>query len=148
MRAAGLLTTLEGIVALVIAVVLVARELGGIGDGVVSGYGIAVWFAAIGAGVLAAGVALVRGRRGGRAPATIVQVVLGPVVWSLLTDSGQPLLGAALGVVVVSVVVLLFVPTSVAWTGDRFTQEHPPVPDAPVSDREQRSKRGRPGTHR
>jgi peptidoglycan/LPS O-acetylase OafA/YrhL len=131
-RVGGGLTALEGLVSLVLAVVLVARELSSSGDGLVSGYGIAVWFAAIGAGVLAAGVSLVRGRRGGRAPATIVQVVLLPVVWSLLTDSGQPVLGAALGVVVVAVLVLLFVPSSLTWTSDRFAEEHPPVPDGPT----------------
>lgn len=147
-RTAGGLTVLEGVVSLGLAAVLVARELGGGGDGVVSGYGIAAWFAAIGAGVLAAGVALVRGRRGGRAPAAIVQVVLLPVGWSLLTDSGQPVLGGVLGAVAVGVLVLLFVPTSLAWTGERFAEEHPPVPDepaVPLSPREARSRRARRG---
>ena len=153
-RAAGALTALEGLTALLLAAVLVVRELGGSGDRVISGYGTAAWFAAIGAGLLAAGVSLVRGRRGGRAPAAIVQVVLLPVVWSLLTDSGRPVLGALLGVIVVAVLVLLFVPSSVAWTGERFAEEHPPVPDAPVrphrpvSARVARPRRGSPGRNR
>lgn len=153
-RAAGAVTALEGLTALVLAAVLVVRELGGSGDSVISGYGTAAWFAAIGAGLLAAGVSLVRGRRGGRAPATIAAVVLLPVVWSLLTDSGRPLLGALLGVTVVTVLVLLFVPSSVAWTSERFAEEHPPVPDAParpqrpVSARAARPRRGSPGRNR
>ncbi|MEO6880006.1 MAG: hypothetical protein ABI181_03520 [Mycobacteriaceae bacterium] len=136
---AGLLTGVEGLVALAIAIVLAVRELLGVGDQLVSGYALAAMFAVLGGGVLASGVSLSRGQRGGRAPTVIMQVVLAPVAWSLLRDSGVPIAGAVLGLVALAVLVLSFWPSSVAWTGERFTSEHPPVPDPGLSPRASRS---------
>lgn len=152
---AGALAALEGLVALVIAAVVVVRELLGAGDQVVSGYGLAAVFAALGGGVLAAGVSLARGQRGGRAPTVIIQVVLAPVAWSLLRDSGIPTAGAVLGLVVLAVLVLAFWPSSVAWTGARFTSEHlaedqlaVPAPglSSPRAARSRTPKQDGPGT--
>lgn len=144
---AGLLTAVEGLVALVIAVVVAVRELLGMGDQVVSGYALAAVFAVLGGGVLASGVALARGQRGGRAPTVIMQVVLAPVAWSLLRDSGIPIAGVVLGLTVLAVLVLGFWPSSVAWTGERFSSQHPDVPDpgfSPPAARSRTSKRDRP----
>lgn len=151
---AGLLTAVEGLVALVIAVVLAVREVVGMGDEVISGYALAAMFAVLGGGVLAAGVSLARGQRGGRAPTVIIQLVLAPVAWSLLRDSGIPAVGAVLGLAVLAVLVLGFWPSSVAWTGERFASEHPTedqpaVPEpglsSPRAARSRTSKQGRPG---
>ncbi len=129
MRRAGALTTLEGVVAVTVAVVLVIRQLMGGRSDVVTGYGTALWFGVIGAAVGAGGLALMRGRRGGRAPAVIAQVLLVPVAWSLLVDSGQPLLGAVLAVVVVATLILLFAPASVRWMNEQYRRpERPPGP--------------------
>lgn len=146
--AAGLLTAAEGSVAVGLAVVLVVRELLGHGDAVVSGYGIAAFFAVLGGAVVAAGWSLVRGQRGGRAPATIIQVLLVPVAWSVLTDSGVPALGVLLGLVVLATLGLLFAPPSLGWVNAQFEVDHPPVPEAPVSARAQRSRRGSAGPRR
>lgn len=125
-RRAGALTTLEGGVAVTVAAVLVIRQLMGGQSDVVSGYGTALWFAIIGAAVGAGGLALVRGRRGGRAPAVLAQVLLVPVAWSLLADSRQPLLGAVLAVVVVATLILLFAPASVRWMNEQYRRPDPP----------------------
>ncbi len=145
---AGLLTAAEGLVALVIGVVVAVRELLGVGDEVISGYALAGVFVVLGGGVLASGVSLARGQRGGRAPTVIIQLVLAPVAWSLLRDSGTPVVGVVLGLAVLVVLVLSFWPSSVAWTGERFTSEHPPVPDpglSPPEARSRTSKQDRPG---
>lgn len=119
-RAAGVLVALEGVVALVAAVVLVIRAVDGVEDDVANGYGTAGWFAVIGVAVTTAGIALTIGRRWGRAIALVVQLLLLPVVWSLLTDSHQPLYGALLGLGVVGILVLLFSPPSSRWMAAQY----------------------------
>ncbi|OQS13925.1 hypothetical protein B0T36_17565 [Nocardia donostiensis] len=124
-RGAGGLVTLEGAVAVIVAVVLVVRGLLGHDQTAVSGYGTAAWFCVLGGGVLAAGIALLLGHRWGRAIGVLANLLLLPVVWSLLTDSHQPLLGTVLGVVVVSALVLLFSPPTSRWMAREYglTQE-------------------------
>ncbi|GAA5087540.1 hypothetical protein [Nocardia iowensis] len=114
-RGAGGLVTLEGAVAVIVALVLIVRGLLGHDQSAASGYGTAAWFGILGGGVLAAGVGLLLGKRWGRAIAVIAQLLLLPVTWSLLTDSHQPVFGALLGVVVVTALILLFAPPSTRW---------------------------------
>lgn len=114
-RVAGALVSLEGTVAVVVAVVLVVRGLAGADESVVNGFGSAIWFAVLGGAVLTGGIALVLGHRWGRALALVAQLLLLPVVWSLLTDSDRPVLGTVLGVVVVVVLVCLFCPPAARW---------------------------------
>ncbi|MBF6523056.1 hypothetical protein IU411_22525 [Nocardia farcinica] len=119
-RGAGALVALEGGVAVAVAIVLVVRGLLGHDQSQASGYGTAAWFGILGGAVLAAGVGLLLGHRWGRAIAVIAQVLLLPVVWSLLTDSHQPLWGSLLGVVVVGALVLLFAPPSNRWMAQDY----------------------------
>lgn len=115
-RRAGLVVALEGVVGVVAGVVFLVRGLTGAEDaGFINDYGTAAWFAILGAGVAAGGIALVRGRRWGRAIAVVAQILLLPVAFALLTDSGRPYFGAPLLVVVVIVLALLFSPSSVRW---------------------------------
>ena len=101
-RWAGALVAAEGAVACIVAVVLIVRGLLGHDQSQASGYGTAIWFVILGGAVLAGGLALITGRRWGRAIAVVAQVLLLPVVWALLTDSHQPFFGVLLGVVVVA----------------------------------------------
>ncbi|SNT33841.1 hypothetical protein [Rhodococcoides kyotonense] len=119
-RSAGVLVAVEGVVALVAAVVLLVRALEGSDRTTANGYGTAGWFAVIGVAVLAAGIALIAGRRWGRAIALVVQLLLLPVVWALLTDSHQPLYGAVLGAGVLAILVLLFSPPSSRWMAAEY----------------------------
>lgn len=114
-RWAGILVALEGSVAVGVAVVLLVRSLLGHEQFVANGYGTSLWFLVLGGGVVAGGVALALGRRWARAIAVVAQLLLLPVVWSLLTDSHQPLWGSLLGVVVVAILVLLFSPPATQW---------------------------------
>lgn len=127
-RWAGGLVTLEGIVALAAVVVLTVRGLLGADQSVVSGYGTAVWFAVLGGAVLAAGLALLLGRRWGRTIALVAQLLLLPVTWYVLT-SHQMLWGIVLGSVVVSALVLLFVGSTSRWMAAGYG-----APDAPAVD--------------
>lgn len=122
-RVAGALVTLEGVVAVGVAIVLVVRGLLGHDQSAASGYGTAAWFGILGGAVLAAGVGLLLGKRWGRAIAVIAQLLLLPVTWSLLTDSHQPVYGAALGVVAVAALVLLFAPPSTRWMAHDYGVE-------------------------
>ncbi|WP_280252077.1 hypothetical protein [Nocardia abscessus] len=122
-RAAGTLVTLEGVVAVVVALVLVVRGLLGHDQSATSGYGTAAWFGILGGAVLAAGVGLLLGKRWGRAIAVIAQLLLLPVTWSLLTDSHQPVYGTLLGVAAVGALVLLFAPPSTRWMAEDYGVE-------------------------
>lgn len=115
-RRAGVVVALEGVVGVVAAVVFVVRGLSGADDAVfINDYGTAAWFAILGGGVLAGGVALVTGRRWGRAIAIVAQILLLPVAFALLTDSGRPYFGAPLLLIALVVLGLLFAPSSVRW---------------------------------
>ncbi|MFG1791466.1 hypothetical protein [Nocardia sp. NPDC049149] len=119
-RGAGGLVTLEGAVAVTVALVLIMRGLLGHDQSATSGYGTAAWFGILGGGVLAAGIGLLFGKRWGRAIAVIAQLLLLPVAWSLLTDSHQPVFGTLLAVVAVGALVLLFAPPSTRWMAEDY----------------------------
>lgn len=120
-RVAGLLVALEGAVSLTAAIVLLARAVTGEGSNTVAnGYGTAGWFGVLGVGVGGAGVALAMGKRWGRAIATVVQLLLLPVVWSLLTGSHQLAYGIVLGAAALGVLILLFSPPSSRWMAAEY----------------------------
>jgi peptidoglycan/LPS O-acetylase OafA/YrhL len=114
-RGAGLIVAVQGAAALVLAAVLVVRGLAGADQRVVNGLGTAVWFVLVGGGVLAAGRALVVGKRWGRGLAVFTQLLLLPVAWYLAVGSHQPAFGIPLGIVALTVLVLLFSPAAVRW---------------------------------
>lgn len=118
-RSAGWIVVLQGVAALVVAVVLVVRGLAGADQRVVNGLGTAVWFAVVGGGVLAAGYALVVGRRWGRGLGVFTQLLLLPVAWYLAVGSHQLAFGIPLGIVALTVLVLLFSPAAVRWAAGR-----------------------------
>ncbi|WP_390889797.1 hypothetical protein [Rhodococcus rhodochrous] len=123
-RAAGWLVVLEGVVAMGFAVYSIIRAASGDHDqSVTNGYGFALWLFVLFGGVLAGGIALVRGVRWGRAVAVLAQLLLLPVVWSLLTDSHQPIIGTVLALVVVPTLVLLFSPPTTRWLAHEYAPD-------------------------
>ncbi|MFT4088115.1 MAG: hypothetical protein QM658_13390 [Gordonia sp. (in: high G+C Gram-positive bacteria)] len=112
---AGYSVAAEGAVLLIVAAVYVIREAAGHHETAISGYGTAAWFGIMGAIVAAGGLVLVRGRRWGRSVGVIAQILLIPVAYSLIADSGRPLIGIPLALVVLAILVLLFAPASLRW---------------------------------
>ena len=119
MRGAGLVVAVQGAAGLVLAVVLLVRGLGGADQRVVNGFGTAAWFALVGAAVLAAGGALLAGRRWGRGLAVFAELLLLPVAWYLAVGSHRLLLGIALGVCALTVLGMLFSPAALRWVADQ-----------------------------
>lgn len=105
----------QGAAALVVAAVLVVRGLAGADQRVVNGLGTAIWFVVVGAAVLAAGCALLVGKRWGRGLAVFTQLLLLPVAWYLVVGSNQPAFGFPLGMVALTALILLFSPPAVRW---------------------------------
>src|SRR6202161_2165666 len=64
-RGAGLIVAVQGAAGLLVAAVLLIRAIGGADQRVANGFGTAVWFVVAGGAVLAAGWALLTGRRWG-----------------------------------------------------------------------------------
>ncbi|MGB6147669.1 MAG: hypothetical protein WBG75_08635, partial [Mycolicibacter algericus] len=96
--AAGLIVAVQGVASLVVAVVLVWRAVAGADQRMASGYGTAAWFALMGAAVLAAGWALLRGRRIGRGVAVFANLSLLPVAWYMGVGSHRWAYGAVVGI--------------------------------------------------
>lgn len=113
-RVAGAITSVEGALAIVIAIALTVRELGGHREAAISGYGTAAWFLIMGSAVLAAGVALCTGRRWGRGIAVFANLLLLGVAWYVFI-SGQLRFAVLVGVVSVAVLALLFSPSVLHW---------------------------------
>ncbi|MGZ4583860.1 MAG: hypothetical protein ACXVYI_05815 [Mycobacterium sp.] len=114
-RGAGLLVVVQGVAALVLAAVLVVRGVAGADQRVVNGVGTAVFFILVGAVVLAAGRALMVGKRWGRGLAVITELLSLPVAWYLTVDSHRPGFGIPAGVVALAVLGLLFSPAGLRW---------------------------------
>jgi hypothetical protein len=113
-RYAGFIVAAEGLVALIIAAVLIIRALGGAEQHIVSGYGTAIWFVVIGSGVAAAGWALATGRRWGRGIAVPTNLLLLPVAWYVYT-SDQIAYAIVLAILAVLTLGLMFSPAAVQW---------------------------------
>ena len=113
-RSAGFVAAAEGVVAIVVAVVLVVRGLAGADQHVVNGYATAGWFAVMGAAVLAAGWALITGRRWGRGIAVFANLLLLPVAWYVVAAQ-QLVYAIAMGGVAIAVLGLLFSPPALRW---------------------------------
>ena len=124
MRLAGVLVGLQGLLAVGFAVALAVRSSApevAVGSVV----GEAGYFVVIGAALLAVGVGLFTGRRWARTPAIVTQLLLLPVVYSLIGPSRQLVLGLVALVYVGSTFMLLISEPSRVWSMGLA------VPDAP-----------------
>ncbi|MFT3900736.1 MAG: hypothetical protein QM728_10925 [Gordonia sp. (in: high G+C Gram-positive bacteria)] len=114
-RWAGISIAIQGAVGLVAAAVLVVRALGGHHEDFASGYGLALWCALIGLAVLAGGLALLRGKRWGRGIGVVAELLLLPVAYALMTDSGRPHFGIPLAIWAFGTLVALFTAPALEW---------------------------------
>lgn len=114
-RLAGLLVGLQGLLGLAFAVALVIRSTSTQGRAV-DVLGEAAYFVVIGGALVAVGVGLLAGRRWARTPAIVTQLLLLPVVYSLLGPSRQLLLGLAAGAVVFAAFMLLIGERARTWS--------------------------------
>jgi hypothetical protein len=118
-RGAGLIVALQGATGLVVAAVLLFRGLGGADQRVVNGFGTAVWFVLVGGAVLAAGCALLVGRRWGRGLAVFAELLLLPVAWYLTVGSHRPIVGIPVGIAALTALGLLLSPAAVRWVSGK-----------------------------
>jgi hypothetical protein len=114
-RVAGLIVAGQGLLGLAFSVLLGVRANDAdlpfafvIGE---AGY-----FVLVGAALVAVGAGLVAGRRWARTPAIVTQLLLLPVVYSLIGPSRQLVLGIVCGVVVFVAFMLLISERSREWS--------------------------------
>lgn len=117
-RYAGFLVAAEGLAGLIVAVVLVVRGIGGADQSKVSGFGTAIWFVVVGGAVLAAGWALINGRRWGRGLAVFFNLLLLGVAWYIF-GSHQVRYAIGVGLAALVALGLLFSPSTVQWMSNR-----------------------------
>ncbi|MCP2258710.1 hypothetical protein LX15_002408 [Streptoalloteichus tenebrarius] len=127
-RVAGALTGLQGVAGVGYAVALATQT--GHEHGPYSALGTAAYFLVLSAGVLAASVGLLRGRRWARTPSLFVQLVLLGVAWYAFGSAGQHVAGVVVAVFCLAIIVLLFTAESRAWA----MGVGPYDPDAPDRD--------------
>jgi peptidoglycan/LPS O-acetylase OafA/YrhL len=114
-RGAGLIVAVQGAAGLMVAAILLFRAFGGADQRVANGFGTALWFTLAGGAVLAAGWALLKGRRWGRGLAVFAQLLLLPVAWYLAVGSHRMLIGVPVGVLALTGLALLFSPAALRW---------------------------------
>jgi hypothetical protein len=117
-RGAGAIVAAQGATGLVVAAVLLFRAFGGADQRVVNGFGTAAWFVLAGGAVLAAGCALLIGRRWGRGLAVFAELLLLPVAWYLAVGSHRALVGIPVGILALTALALLFSPPAIRWAAD------------------------------
>ena len=118
-RGAGLIVAVQGATGLLVAAVLLIRAIGGADQRVANGFGTALWFVVAGGAVLAAGWALLTGRRWGRGLAVFAELLLLPVAWYLTVGSDRALFGIPVAAVALIALALLFSPATLRWlSGD------------------------------
>lgn len=114
-RLAGVLVGVQGLLGVGFAVALGVRARSTSAP-VGSVLGEAGYFGLIGVALVAVGAGLVTGRRWARTPAIVTQLLLLPVVYSLIGPSRQPLWGVVAGAFVVSTFLLLISERSREWS--------------------------------
>jgi hypothetical protein len=128
-RGAGLIVAVQGATGLLVAAVLLIRAIGGAGARGNNVFGTSAWFALAGGAVLAAGWALLTGRRWGRGLAVFAELLLLPVAWYLAVGSDRALLGIPVAAVAITALALLFSRSALLWiAGD--DQAPPPASSA------------------
>jgi hypothetical protein len=117
-RLAGVLVGIQGLLAVGFAVALVVRAstVEGAGLLVRDIVGEAGYFVLVGAALAAVGLGLVAGRRWARTPAIVTQLLLLPVVYTLIGPSRQLVLGIVAGVYVAGTFLLLISEASRTWS--------------------------------
>jgi hypothetical protein len=113
-RVAGALVAVQGLIGVgtAISFVVLAMSAGPVGGAVLGGAG---YFLVMGAALLAVGIGLLTGRRWARTPAIVAQLLLLPVVYSLLGGSHQLVLGILAGAFVLTTFLLLISERSGRW---------------------------------
>ncbi|HZG89545.1 MAG TPA: hypothetical protein VEZ42_04960 [Pseudonocardia sp.] len=114
-RVAGLLVGLQGLLSIGFAVALALRAPSSTAPAAAV-LGEAGYFALTGAALLFVAFGLVTGRRWARTPAIVTQLLLLPVVYSLIGPSRQLVLGIVAGAVVVATFLLLISERSRYWS--------------------------------
>ncbi|WP_156756676.1 hypothetical protein [Actinokineospora pegani] len=113
---AGVLISLQGLVALVFTVALVVQAIaGGSPQSTRAVLGEVVYFIVVTAGVLACGVGLILGKTWSRGPSIVVQVLLLGAAWYAIGPSSRPEIGAPVAVVCLVALVLLFRSSTTRW---------------------------------
>jgi hypothetical protein len=114
-RAAGALVGLQALGATAFTVV-VALRAGEADLGPVAAFGEAGFFLIVAVALGAVARGLLTGRRWARTPAIVTQLLLLPVVYSLIGPSGQLLIGLLTGAVVFAAFMLLISERSRVWS--------------------------------
>jgi uncharacterized membrane protein YhaH (DUF805 family) len=114
-RIAGALVALQALAAIAFAIVI-GVQASSLDLSFAAVLGETAYFVVIGLALLGVGIGLVRGRRGARTPAIVTQLLLLPVVYSLIGPSQELVLGIVSGVYVAGTFLLLISEQSRQWS--------------------------------
>ena len=114
-RVAGVVVGAQGLLGVGFAVALAIRASSS-SSPVSAVLGEAGYFLLVGAALLVVGIGLITGRRWARTPAIVTQLLLLPVVYSLIGPSRQLLLGIVAGMYVAATFLLLISEAARNWS--------------------------------
>lgn len=117
-RWAGWLGLAEGLAGVVIAVVMIVRDLQGVETPGLNGIATGIWFLFFGGVVALAGLFLSQGRRWGRGPVAMLQLFL-VLVSVFMFSSGNIQAGIPTAIVGVMGLALMFNSDAVGWAARR-----------------------------
>ncbi|SFG20387.1 hypothetical protein SAMN05660282_00266 [Corynebacterium spheniscorum] len=129
-RWAGIIAIIQSVIGLGYAVLLIIRQLQGkhdpslVADAENSnigwvGYGTALFFIIIFGAVILAAINMMRGRKWGRGPVAMLQMILLLISWFMFQGGAIPL-AVATGLSSLLGLIFLFNPRAIAWVADHY----------------------------
>jgi hypothetical protein len=120
-KIAGAIASFQGGLAIVAGILFIVRWFMGVSEGY---RGLqpfnTMWFFIIGGGVLAAGIALLRGKQWGRTIAMMAQLLLLPIAYDLFFVSHQQIFGVLVCLISVAGLIALFHPRTNEWMASSY----------------------------
>ncbi len=128
-RWGGIIGIVQSCIGILYAGILIFRELTGRHDASIVyeaedantwvGFGTAVFFIIVFGTVLAGGINMIRGRKWGRGPIVMLNIILLPIAYTIFT-AGQPVWAVLVGLSAIACLAMLFHARSVHWAANIY----------------------------
>lgn len=128
-RWGGIIGIIQSCIGIFYAALLIFREATGQHDASIVyetedantwvGLGTAVFFLIVFGTVIAGGINMIRGKRWGRGPIVMLNIILLPIAYTIFT-AGQPVWAVLVGLSAIACLAMLFNARSVQWAASHF----------------------------
>lgn len=126
---AGWVAAIQSLIGIAYAILLIVREAAGYNDASIvyesdnartwAGYGTAVFFIIVFGAVLVGAIMMNRGKRWGRGPVIMLQILLLPIAYYMF-NGGAFIFSGVTGLTAIVALVMLFSPRAVDWAARNY----------------------------